>query len=103
MVFEEIGQAYDDVRFTREEWFGGVKKEYAEKGISPFGQVPIVSVGEHQHMAQTNAIYRHFAKLHNLYGDDALAQYECDLIIDGVEDWRRYVLLLLLFFFYFKK
>jgi len=40
-------------------------------------------------LAQTNAIFRYFAKLHNLYGEEAHHQYEADMILDGVEDWRK--------------
>lgn len=65
-----------------------MKQEYYDKKISPFGQCPIVSIGD-SHMAQTNAIFRYFAKMFNMYGDDAHEEYLSDMILDGVEDWRR--------------
>eukprot|EP01027_Heterolobosea_sp_BB2_P025749 GEZU01039520.1.p2 GENE.GEZU01039520.1~~GEZU01039520.1.p2 ORF type:complete len:192 (-),score=73.92 GEZU01039520.1:23-598(-) len=77
-----------EVRFTSEEWFGGLKAEYKEKGIAPFGQVPVVSIGD-KHLAQTNAILRLFAKKYNIYGDTEEDQYVSDMIVDGVEDWRK--------------
>ena len=104
--FFTIFSQYQEERFTREQWFGTVKKEYEDKKISPFGQVPIVSVdldsGSVMHMAQTNSIFRYFAKLNNLYGETPLEQYQCDLVLDGVEDWRSYVHILTPQFYYYQ-
>lgn len=90
LFFEMAGIQYEEERFTGEEWFatGGKKQQYKEQNISQFGQVPIVSIGGDRHMSQTVAILRYFAKQHNVYGDNIDQQYTCDMVIDGVEDWR---------------
>jgi glutathione S-transferase len=89
LLFEDNGIEYKEIRFTGQEWRqGGLKQEYLEKGISLFGQVPIVSIGD-EHMCQTNAILRHFARVHDLYGNDNAQMYQADLVADGVDDWRK--------------
>jgi glutathione S-transferase len=87
MFFEMAGIEYTEERFSRDEWFSSKKKEYKEKGISLFGQVPVVSVGN-KHMCQSLAVLRYFAKKKNVYGDNEDEQYTCDMLMDGVEDWR---------------
>ena len=89
LLFEMAGVEYTEERFTATEWRqGGKKQEYMEKGISSYGQVPVVSVND-KHMSQTLSIMRYFAKLKGCYGDDAEQQYTCDMLVDGVEDWRN--------------
>jgi len=87
LLWEEAGQEYKEVRISRDEWMNGVKEEYFKKGISPFGQLPVVSIGD-EHFAQTMAILRYYAKRYGMYGKNELEQFHCDMIADGTEDWR---------------
>lgn len=64
-----------------------LKKEYIESGIALFGQLPVVSIGN-EHLVQTNAILRYFARAHDLYGNTNEQMYLADMVADGVDDWR---------------
>lgn len=46
LMLEDAGVAYEDVRIEREDWFATKKAEYKERGISKFGQIPVLQVGE---------------------------------------------------------
>ena len=44
-MWEDHGVSYDDIRIERADWWtGGVKAEYAKRGLSVFGQLPVVVV-----------------------------------------------------------
>ena len=87
LFFEMAGISYDEERISGQDWFATKKQQFKEQGITQFGQLPVVSVGD-KHLSQTLAILRYFAKQVNAYGDDADQQYICDMLMDGVEDWR---------------
>jgi glutathione S-transferase len=88
LLFEEAGIEYKEERFTRADWYGSIKEKYQQSGISPYGQVPIVSYNG-QHMPQSEAIIRYFANKNGLYGKNDEEQYKCDMIAAGTMDWRR--------------
>jgi glutathione S-transferase len=88
MLLEQSGLTFEEVRFTGAEWRNSIKKEYLEKKITKFGQVPVLSIGEDKHLVQTNSILRYVARTVDAYGTDIDSQYQIDMIMDGVEDWR---------------
>jgi glutathione S-transferase len=89
LLFEDNGIQYEEERIGAD--WREKKPKYIEQGICQFGQLPVVSIGD-KHMVQTNAILRHFARVHDLYGRNNEECYTADCIADGVDDWRsRYV------------
>jgi len=52
-----------------------------------FGQLPIVYDGDFE-IAQSNAILRHIARAHGLYGKDDREKTQIDMINDSQEDLR---------------
>lgn len=56
LMFEDAAFPYEDIRFDRASWFGGVKEKYRTEGLAPFGQVPIV-VHDGKKMCQSYVPY----------------------------------------------
>lgn len=57
-------------------------------GAFPFGQCPRYE-DEDVDIVQSNAIIRHVGRKHNLYGSGLKEAADIDMIIDGVEDFRK--------------
>lgn len=54
----------------------------------PFGQCPRYT-DEDVDIVQSNAILRHLGRKHNLYGSSVKEAADIDVIVDGVEDFRK--------------
>lgn len=63
----------------------------AETGVMPFGAVPLWQESDGFTLAQSDAIVRHVARTHGLYGRDMHAAARCDMVFAGVEDVRAEV------------
>ncbi len=86
LMFEELGVAYDDQRVRSSDEWATLKPH------TPFGALPIYEEGELR-FAQTQAIYRHIARTHDLYGCDERERLECDVGAEALNDaidtlWR---------------
>ena len=57
-------------------------------GILPFDLVPFWEEGDGLRLAQSDAIVRHIARTHGLYGRDASEAARCDMIFAGTDDMR---------------
>ena len=57
-------------------------------GVLPFGAVPFWEEPDGFRLAQTDAIVRHLARTHDLYGRSAQEAARCDMIFAGVDDLR---------------
>jgi len=88
LMFEELGVAYDEQRLRSSAQWKAMKPQ------TPFGALPIYEEGELR-FAQTQAIYRHIARTHGLYGRDERERIECDVGAEAVNEaienlWRLY-------------
>jgi glutathione S-transferase len=57
-------------------------------GVLPFGAVPLWEEPDGFRLAQTDAIVRHLARTHSLYGRSAREAARCDMIFAGIDDLR---------------
>jgi hypothetical protein len=85
LILEEVGEKYEDTRFTWEQWLASEKpntNRYA------FAQAPQLTI-DNQELVQSGAIIRYLARKYKLYaGDENNAQTQVDLVIGGFEDLR---------------
>eukprot|EP01113_Clastostelium_recurvatum_P047161 TRINITY_DN835_c0_g1_i1.p1 TRINITY_DN835_c0_g1~~TRINITY_DN835_c0_g1_i1.p1 ORF type:complete len:230 (-),score=55.71 TRINITY_DN835_c0_g1_i1:58-720(-) len=86
LMLEDLGAPYEDVRL--QDWLQGRKKEYIEKGWSPFGQLPVLDVNG-QFIGQSVAIMRLIANWVGLRVSDPMVQCRDDALVESTEDWRR--------------
>ncbi|KAL0491993.1 glutathione S-transferase [Acrasis kona] len=84
LLFEDQGIKYDEEKVGAN--WPQKKQELISKGIAPFGQVPVVSIGD-KHLSQTLAIMRYFDREQKLT-ETSDEKYYADALADGVEDWR---------------
>src|ERR1043165_3189857 len=56
--------------------------------VLPFDAVPLWEEPDGFRLAQSDAIVRHVARNHGLYGRDAREAARCDMIFAGVDDLR---------------
>lgn len=61
MLFEDQGIEYEDVRIQREDW-PQTKANLVSTGENPFGQLPVVTLGD-KTLLQSFAISRYFARI----------------------------------------
>ncbi len=78
LLLEEAGVEYDDVQITSAQW-----QELKPK--TPFGQLPVFRDGDVE-LVQSHAIYRHLARIHNLYGEDDTQRLRCDIAVEALRD-----------------
>lgn len=57
-------------------------------GVLPFGAVPLWEEPDGVRLAQTDAIVRHLARTHGLYGRSAHEAARCDMVFAGIDDLR---------------
>jgi glutathione S-transferase len=88
LLLELSETPYEEERFTWDEWQNSIKEEYQQKGITTFGQVPVLSVNDSLHLSQSNTILRYLARVTNRYGKTIEDQAQVDTVIDAVGDWR---------------
>jgi len=70
--------AYEDFRVENKDW-------PALKAKAPFGQMPILHIGNSQ-IAQSHAIERYIARTYGLMGANDLESARVDMITEGVRD-----------------
>ena len=78
LILEEMGIAYDDQRITDEEWS-------ELRPTTPFGWLPAYREGELE-IWQSHAIYRHLARVHDLYGSSEEERIRCDVAEEALAD-----------------
>ncbi|KAM8924636.1 glutathione S-transferase P 1-like [Pelodytes ibericus] len=89
MLLADQGQQWEEDIVTWDTWTQGDLKSNAV-----FGQLPELKDGD-KALNQSNAILRHLARKHGLYGTDVYEQSVIDMVNDGVEDLRlKYVRLI---------
>lgn len=78
LLLEEVGVEYDDLRISRHEW--------AElQPRTPFGQLPLFREGDLE-LAQSHAILRHLARVHDLDGRDEPERLRSDVAVEALRD-----------------
>ncbi|XP_053253647.1 glutathione S-transferase P [Podarcis raffonei] len=82
MLLADQGQEWKEDVVTMEIWTKGDLKKSCV-----FGQLPRFQDGDFL-LYQSNAILRHLARNHGLYGQDAREATLLDMVNDGVEDLR---------------
>ncbi|XP_075440106.1 glutathione S-transferase P [Ascaphus truei] len=82
MLLADQGLDWKEDIVNWETWMQG---ELKEKAV--FGQLPQFKDGD-LNLYQSNAILRHLARKHGLYGKQSLEASRIDMVNDGVEDFR---------------
>ncbi|XP_044540190.1 glutathione S-transferase P, partial [Gracilinanus agilis] len=89
MLLADQGQTWKEDVVTRDRWMQGDLK-----ASCLFGQLPKFTDGDVT-LYQSNAILRHLARKHGLYGKNEMEATLLDMANDGVEDLRlKYVKLI---------
>jgi glutathione S-transferase len=78
LILEETGTAYREKRVQMDEW-------PSLKPKLPFGQLPTYEEGD-LFILHSHAIYRHLARVHNLYGRNEREHVCCDLVEETFVD-----------------
>jgi glutathione S-transferase len=78
LILEETGTAYRERRVQMSEW-------PTLKPTLLFGQLPIYEEGDLV-IVQSHAIYRHLARVHNLYGNNEREHVRCDMVEETFVD-----------------
>lgn len=84
LLWEDAGIAYEDVRYSFEEWPEAKRTKISE--LNPMGEIPIVELNG-RILTQSHAIPRHFARLLGKYDgrteeERYWADAMCDIVID---------------------
>nr|ACO51859.1 Glutathione S-transferase P 1 [Aquarana catesbeiana] len=89
MPLSDQGVDWKEEVVTIDTWMkGDLKKE------AVFGQIPAFKDGDFT-LYQSNAILRHLARKHGLYGKTPVEAAQIDMVNDGVEDFRlKYIRLI---------
>ena len=64
-------------------------KELRDGGELFFQQLPLLEI-DGLNLVQSAAIMRYLARKHDMYGSNATEAYQCDMIADGLADFRKY-------------
>ncbi|XP_048450683.1 glutathione S-transferase P [Rhincodon typus] len=89
MLLADQGQAWKEEVIGMDEW-----SKISLKKSCVFGQLPKFQDGSFE-LFQSNAILRHLARQHGLYGKDSTEAALIDMANDGVEDLRiKYAILI---------
>ncbi len=78
LILEETEIQYEDQQITDEEW-----SELRPK--TPFGWLPAYRDGDIE-VWHSHAIYRHLARIHNLYGSTEEERIRCDVVEEALAD-----------------
>jgi len=62
-------------------------KTLHDRKLSPSKQIPILHIDD-QYLVQTPAIFRYLARKHNLYGNNDIEKYHCDMLTAAALDWQ---------------
>jgi glutathione S-transferase len=90
LLFIDAGIAYNDVRYSFDEYRNDIKPSFMQPGgMNPTGNVPVVELNG-EVMTQFYAILRHFSRvLDNQYdGDTQEEMFWVDRMCDITIDWR---------------
>lgn len=80
LALQELGVKYEDVRYsTKEEW-EAEKQGLEKQGLSPFGQLPSLTVGDTS-LSMTGVILRHLGRVHEMSGKSEDEKAFVDTII----------------------
>lgn len=78
LILEEKAIDYEDRQITEPEW--------AElRPMTPFGWLPVYREGSLE-IWQSHAIYRHLARIHDLYGTTEEERIRCDVVEEAFAD-----------------
>jgi len=78
LILEELGIEYEDHQVRPEDW-----PELKPK--TPFGWLPAYREGNLE-IWQSHAIYRHLARVHDLYGSNEKQRVRCDVVEEALAD-----------------
>ncbi len=78
LILEETGIQYEDQQITDEEWS-------KLRSSTPFGWLPAYRAGDLE-IWQSHAIYRHLARVHDLYGSNEQERIRCDVVEEAFAD-----------------
>jgi glutathione S-transferase len=56
----------------------------------PFGELPVFREGDVE-LVQSHAIYRHLARVHDLYGEDETQRLRCDIAVEALRDAKDHL------------
>ncbi len=78
LILEEMGIQYEDQQVTDQEWS-------ELRSGTPFGWLPVYRDGDLE-VWQSHAIYRHLARVHDLYGSSEEERIRCDVVEEAFAD-----------------
>ena len=78
LILEELGVQYEDRQITGREWS-------RLRSSTPFGWLPVYRDGDLE-IWQSNAIYRHLARVHDLYGSNEAERIRCDVVEEALAE-----------------
>ncbi len=86
LIFEELGIGYDDRQVAPDEW-------PAMRDSTPFRQLPALRYGGEDGLEiyQSHAIYRHLARVHDLYGSSEVEHVRCDVVDEALADLNNLI------------
>lgn len=83
-MLAETGTEYDERTITT-----ALLKQLRDGGELFFQQLPLLEI-DGLKLVQSAAIMRYLARKHDMYGSNATEAYQCDMIADGLADFRKY-------------
>jgi glutathione S-transferase len=90
LLLAEAGVEYEEVNF---DWIPPPERPPAlralvEEGRLAFNAVPLWEEPDGLRLVQSDAIFRHLARTHGLYGSGPREAALCDMVMEGVKDVR---------------
>ena len=82
-MLAETGTQYEERTITT-----ALLKQLRDDGELFFQQLPLLEV-DGLKLVQSAAIMRYLARKHDMYGATSLEAYQCDMIADGLADFRK--------------
>ena len=82
-MLAETGTQYEERTITTP-----LLKQLRENGELFFKQLPLLEI-DGLKLVQSGAIMRYLARKHDMYGSNATEAYQCDMIADGLADFRK--------------
>ena len=82
-MLAETGTSYEERTITTP-----LLKQLRENDDLFFKQLPLLEI-DGLKLVQSGAIMRYMARKHDMYGSNAREAYQCDMIADGLADFRK--------------
>ena len=82
-MLAETGRQYEERTVTT-----SLLKQLRENGELFFKQLPLLEI-DGLKLVQSGAIMKYLARKHDMYGSNAIEAYQCDMIADGLADFRK--------------